>query len=404
MVPDIHIVWIIRSRDTKRDVTKRLYYSDSGLTDFTARVVAIEGERVYLDRTAFYPTSGGQPHDLGVLGGDAVADVLDEGERIAHLLASPPRFRPGDDVPGRVDWTRRFDHMQQHTGQHLLSAVFGELLGYRTVSVHFGADDSTLDLDAELVSRDAALRAERRANEIVLANRAVTVTMEDAAAATGLRKPPDRTGEIRVVAIDGLDRSACGGTHVRATGEIGPVTIRRIEKYKKLSRVEFLCGWRALGRARADYHALTAMATTMTASIDELPVLVSKLSAGMRAADSERRKLADELARLRARARYDATAPGADGVRRIIERAAPMDDLRAMGLATSTFPKAVFLGTCASPPSIVFAASEDSGANAGEALKAQLVKHGGRGGGSPRVAQGTVGDAASLDAIVVALT
>src|SRR5689334_2166496 len=151
-------------------MTERLYYLDSYLTDFDARVTdrADDGRRLYLDRTAFYPTSGGQPHDLGRLGDAAVVDVIDEGNRIAHLLAAPLRAQR---VTGRIDWARRFDHMQQHTGQHLLSAVLADLYGFATISVHFGADGSTLDLETAGMTPDQVRAAELRANAVVTENR-----------------------------------------------------------------------------------------------------------------------------------------------------------------------------------------------------------------------------------------
>jgi len=385
-------------------VTERLYYTDAYLTDFTATVVATDGVRVHLDRSAFYPTSGGQPHDAGELGGARVVDVVDEGDRVAHVLAVPLAFAPGAAVSGRVDWARRFDHMQQHTGQHLLSALFEELFGHQTVSVHFGDRYSTLDLSTEALSREHAARVERAANGMVLENRAVTVAFEDAASAAGLRKGAERAGRIRVVTIDGVDRSACGGTHVRVTAEIGPVVIRRIERYKQFSRVEFLCGWRALARARADFDALSAIAATMTAAIDELPALISAQSADLRAADAERRKLTAELARHRARERYDAAGAGADGVRRLVERGATMDELRALAQALTALPRVLFAGVAAGPPpALLFAASADSGVNAGAALKAALAAHGGRGGGSPHVAQGSVADPVALEAVIQVL-
>ena len=384
-------------------MTERLYYTDARLVEFTARVTEVAGTRVYLDRTAFYPTSGGQPFDTGMLGDARVIDVVDEETRIAHVLEKPARVVASDEVKGRVDWSRRFDHMQQHTGQHLLSAVFEELFDHKTVSVHFGDEYATLDLDASALSRDRALKAERRANEIVFENRPVRVTFEDSASTTGLRKAVDRTGELRIVEIEGVDRSACGGTHVRGTGEIGPVVVRRIEKYKQATRVEFICGWRALARGRADFDALTAIAASLTASIDEAPALVTAQSAHLKAAETEARKRGEELAKYQARERYDATAPGLDGVRRITETAASMDPLRAMAQAVSALPKVVYVGSVASPPGIVYAASADSGANAGEALKAALGANGGRGGGSPRVAQGTVADAAALQRVITVL-
>jgi alanyl-tRNA synthetase len=381
-------------------MTERLYYTDARLTEFTARVVEVAGDRVYLDRTAFYPTSGGQLFDIGTLGDARVVDVVDEKERIAHVLEKPARFSPNDELKARVDWTRRFDHMQQHTGQHLLSAVFEELFGHKTVSVHFGDESSTLDLDTAILSKDRVVKAERRANEIVFENRAVAVSFEDAATASGLRKEVDRSGELRIISIDGLDRSACGGTHVRGTGEIGPVVVRRIEKYKQSTRVEFICGWRALARSREDFDALSAMAGSLTASIDEVPALVAAQAAHLKEAETSARKTGEELAKYQARERYDAAAIDANGVRRVEETAASMDPLRAMAQAIALLPKAVYVGSVASPPGIVFAASADSGVNAGEILKAALTTNGGRGGGSPRVAQGTVPDADALQRVL----
>jgi alanyl-tRNA synthetase len=381
-------------------VTVRLYYTDSYLAEFAARVVSVDGTRVYLDGTAFYPTSGGQPHDLGVLGGIKIADVLDEETRVAHVLESSATFLPGAEVKGTLDWTRRFDHMQQHTGQHLLSALFDDRFGYKTVSVHFGPESSTLDLDTESLATTGIAEVEQAANQVVLENRQVGVAIEEAATAAGLRKPSERTGGLRVVAIEGLDRSACGGTHVRSTCEIGPVVIRRVEKTRKLNRVEFLCGWRAIRRAHADFDALTRMAATMTASIDDLPALVESQAASLRAADAAHRKLADEVARYRARELYDTAPPDASGMRRIEDRTSSMDELRAIAQAMSRLPRVLFVGAVASPPAVVFAASQDSGVNAGAVLKSALASRGGRGGGSPTVAQGSLGDAASMDVVV----
>jgi alanyl-tRNA synthetase len=384
-------------------MTERLYYADARLTDFSARVVEVAGNRVYLDRTAFYPTSGGQQFDTGTLGDARVVDVVDEKGRIAHVLEHPATFSPNDELSAHIDWTRRFDHMQQHTGQHLLSAVFEELFSHKTVSVHFGDASATLDLDTASLSMERAMRAERRANEIVLENRRVVVTFEDSASATGLRKAVDRVGELRIVEIEGIDRSACGGTHVRGTAEIGPVTIRRIEKYKQSVRVEFVCGWRALAWARADFDALSGAAASLTAAIDEVPALVTAQVAQLKQAETDARKRGEELAKYQARERYDATAAGPDGIRRIIETASSMDPLRAMAHAISALPKAIYVGTVASPPGVVFAASADSGVNAGEVLKAALSANGGRGGGSPRAAQGTVADSAALQRVLGAL-
>ena len=380
-------------------MTTRLYYSDSYRTEFDARVVerADDGRRVYLDRTAFYPTSGGQPHDIGTLGGAPVRDVIDEGERIAHVVDAPIT---DDAVTGRIDWPRRFDHMQQHTGQHVLSAVVSDLFGWATVSVHFGADVSTLDVDVPSITPEHAARAERRANEIVFENRPVTVSYEDAATATGLRKASDRDGTLRIVSIAELDRSACGGTHVRATGEIGAILIGKIDKVRQSARLEFVCGMRAVERARADHDALSRLAQSLSAAPHEVADLVARQAVRLKEGESRLRTLETELAARVARERYDAAQPDDTGVRRVVERRASgsLEELRALALATASLPRAVFVGAVESPAaSLLLSASDDSGLDAGRTLKAALADAGGRGGGSARLAQGTLPSRDALD-------
>ena len=297
-------------------MTHRHYYTDAYRREFTATVLerSADGTRLYLDETAFYPTSGGQPHDLGTLGGVDVVDVVDEDSRIAHVVSRPidavePR------LVGRIDWTRRYDHMQQHTGQHLLSAVFEDLFGAKTVSVHFGPESSTLDLDVEGLTREQIVTAESRANDVVGEARPVLVTFEDAATAQGLRKASERAGTLRIVSIEGVDRSACGGTHVRTTAEIGAVLVRSSEKVRKTTRVEFVCGRRALRRARRDLEALSAIAGSLSSSLDDAPAVVATQGERLRDADNVRKKLDRELSAYRVRERYDATTPDAGGVR-----------------------------------------------------------------------------------------
>jgi alanyl-tRNA synthetase len=377
--------------------TTRLYYTDSYLTTFDAHVVDVaeDGRRVYLDQTAFYPTSGGQPHDVGTLGDSRITDVIDEGDRIAHVLERPLASGAGD-VQGRITWERRFDHMQQHTGQHLLSAVLEDAFGYHTVSVHFGSDYSSLDLDVEALSPEQIVAAETRSNLIVAENRPVTTGFEDASQATGLRKESERTGTLRVVTIAGLDRSACGGTHVRATGEIGAVLVRKVERVRKSARVEFVCGLRAVRRARADFEALTRVAGALSASLEDAPALVSAQGEQLRAAENERRRLERELASYRARSLYELAAPSAEGLRIVRHDAPSMDELRTLAQAIVALPKAVLVGTTGEPPSLLVAVAEDTGLDAGRLLKESVAKVGGRGGGSSRIAQGSVPDRGRL--------
>jgi len=385
-------------------MTERLYYTDSYLRDFTARVPGTgDGRLVYLDRTAFYPSSGGQPFDMGSIGGVPVIDVVDEGERIAHKLESALTAGPAVDCA--IDWRRRFDHMQQHTGQHLLSAVFEELSGLRTVSFHMGAESSTIDLEGAPVEARTLVEAERRANQVVFENRAVGVEFQQAAEAEGLRKATGRQGTLRIVTIEGMDRSACGGTHVRSTGEIGAVLLRKLDKVRNTSRVEFLCGGRAVRRARADYEALNKAAQMFSVPLDEVPAMVSTQLETARAAEKAKRKLELDLAAYQGKELYQATAPGADGVRRVVRRGerGNLEELRAIAQNFTAQSKAVFIAALSDPPAVLLAVSEDAGMDAGKSLKAALAQAGGRGGGNARIAQGSVADASALPTVLQAI-
>jgi alanyl-tRNA synthetase len=378
-------------------MTERIYYRDSYLTRFQARVVDANPERtrVYLDRTAFYPTSGGQPFDTGTLGGVAVIDVIDEGERIAHVTAAPVAQT---EVEGVIDEARRFDHMHQHTGQHLLSAVFIEMLHAPTVSFHLGADACTIDIQRDALSADEVRAVERRANDLVMENRAVTVEFRDTIDDLGLRKATDRTGEVRIVTIAGLDRSACGGTHVRATGEIGPILIRKLDRIRGIVRVEFLCGTRAIARARADFDALAGVCRVLSCPLDEAPAHVSALQERLQTAEKSRARLAGELARIEGRELWRSTEPRPSG-RRIAIRNVPAltEEVRVLALSFVASESACFIALASDPPGILLAASADSGVHAGNVLKAALAKHGGRGGGNVALAQGSVPSKEQLD-------
>jgi len=384
-------------------MTERLYYQDSYLTEFRARVVDASPDRlrVYLDRTAFYPTSGGQPFDIGRLGDVEVAEVIDEEERVAHVLRAP---LASPEVAGSIDWKRRFDHMQQHTGQHLLSAVLIELFDAPTVSFHLGADSSTIDVSRALTEQQLR-EAERRANQIVFENRPVGVTFQHSSEDLDLRKPTERAGLIRIVSIQDLDRSACGGTHVRATGEIGPILIRKLDRIRGNLRIEFVCGMRAVRRAQADFAALSQIARTFSAPLDETPALVEAQREKLADADRTRRKLATELAQLRGRVLFADTSPSPDGVRRVERRLdALSEDLRPEAQSFTEGSRAMFLAVGADPPSILLAVSKDSGIHAGDLLKRALTEAGGRGGGNATMAQGSLPSTAALDDATASLS
>jgi alanyl-tRNA synthetase len=388
-------------------MTERLYYHDSYLTEFRARVVDVSSDavspdrqRVYLDRTAFYPTSGGQPFDRGELGGLRVIDVTDEGDRIAHVLAGAITET---EVAGRIDRDRRFDHMQQHTGQHLLSAVLVELFDAPTVSFHLGAEACTIDV-ANTLSPEQLREAERRANEIVFDNRPVTISFRDSSEDLGLRKPTEREGPVRIISIENLDRSACGGTHVRATGEIGPILLRRLDRIRGNQRIEFLCGGRAVARARADFEALSQIARVFSSPLDETPGLVDGQREKLQESERVRRKLSMELAQAGGRALYAEAAPGVDGVRRIMRRLESVsEESRAEAQAATGSGPAIFAAVAETPPAILLAASKDSGVNCGEVLKRLLGEKGGRGGGSAAMAQGSLPSNSALQELTESL-
>ena len=382
-------------------MTERIYYTDSYLREFRARVVELsaDGRTVYLDRSAFYPASGGQPFDLGSIAGVALVEVVDEDDRVAHRLAAPLAIE--GEVIAQIDWARRFDHMQQHSGQHLLSAVFEDLFGLHTVSFHLGAESATIDLEGGPVDTRMLCKAEQRASQVVFENRPLDVRFEDAREAQGLRKASEREGTLRIVSIAGLDRSACGGTHVRATGEIGVILLRKWEKIRQAVRVEFVCGGRAVRRARADFEALTKVSQVYSAGLDEIPAMVAAQVEAARAGEKARRKVELELAACQGRELYQAAAPGPDGVRRLTQRLdrGNLEDLRALAQNFTAQPMSVFLATMKDPPSVLLATSADSGVDAGRLLKAALAEAGGRGGGNARIAQGSVPGAAALDAL-----
>jgi alanyl-tRNA synthetase len=383
-------------------MTERLYYNDCYLRQFQARVMTVseDGRRVSLDRTAFYPSSGGQPFDVGRLGGVAVLDVVDEDDRVVHVLDAP---LAAGDVTGEVDWARRFDHMQQHTGQHLLSAVFEELFGIATVSFHMGAAVSTIDVNAPSLDTRQVEQVEERCAEIVGEARPVVITFEDASADLGLRKLSERTGTLRIVSIDGLDRSACGGTHVRSTAEIGAVQIRKLEKIRGTVRVEFVCGLRTIRAARADFRLLSEISRTLSTPFEDVPGLVAAQIEKAKTLEKTCQRLSTELAKREGGELHATTAPSEDGIRRVVQRGAIDDAVRARAQAFITGGKAVFLAVSEDPASVLLAASADSGVHAGNRVKEAVSAAGGRGGGNQTLGQGSV-PAAALRGVVASLS
>lgn len=376
-------------------MTNRLYYTEPYRTEFDATIVvvhSIDGRtHVTLDQTAFYPTSGGQPFDTGTLGGADVSEVIDrEDGTIAHVVSGTPRV--GEVVRGAIDWARRFDHMQQHTGQHVLSAAFDRLLGVRTESFHMGTVSATIDLAREVSAAEVA-KAEDEANRIVWEDRAVAIRFATAeeAAKMPLRKEPVRTGPLRLIDVEDFDLSACGGTHVSRTGAVGVIAIGGTEKFRGGSRVEFLCGGRALGRFRLWRDSLAAAQKFLSVAPDEMAAAVERMQGESKSQQRTLRGFQEKLAIHEAHALLARAVPS--GEQAVVVEA--LEGWDAQGLksiavaAAAEKPNAVVaLFTTTNPARVVIARGSAATVDAGALLKSLVAKFGGKGGGKPDLAQG----------------
>jgi alanyl-tRNA synthetase len=383
-------------------VTERLYYDDSYLRQFTARVTtcAPAGQHWHatLDRTAFYPASGGQPADAGTLGAANVLNVTEgaNGE-VVHVL---DRAVAMGSVEGVIDWPRRRDHMQQHTGQHILSAAFVQHCLLPTVSFHLGREISTIDLPA-LPAPAQVEHAVREANAVVLANVAVEVMYGTAAELErlGIRKAVERQGVLRAVCIGDFDHQPCGGTHVTRSGEVGAIVVRRIEKQKQNARLEFLCGDRALAAAQLDYATLAEAARLLSCATGEIPSAVARFLAERQAGHKQLDAALQQLAEREA-AELLREAGGA-----------PCCVRKALSGADAAYVRRLATALCAGPgvqariatrPGgfVVFAQSAGGPADMSRLLRDALGSVGGKGGGTRDFAQGSVPDPAQLETVL----
>jgi alanyl-tRNA synthetase len=398
-------------------MTERLYYHDSFLYDFDAEVVEMNEDRrpaLILDRTAFYPASGGQVFDTGwIAAGDAklrVAEVADaEDGRVVHYLEATrdvAALKPGMHVHGQIDAARRRDHMQQHSGQHVLSAAFLRLYNMATVSFHMGDDYCSIDLDTPTLTREQMESAERLANEIVMESREVQIRFvtRDEAAKLGLRKiPPVERDELRLIDIRDFDLTACGGTHVSYTGQIGAVLLRKIEKVRQGWRVEFVAGDRAVATARRDFSTLSETASLFSAQIYDVPQQARKSLDEIKSLRKQLEQAEEELATAQAAALL-AETPEKNG-RKLVVRTFSDRELSGLKLLAQKLTRAApnvvaLLATTSPQPSLVFAQSAGQPFDMGVLMKETMVKLGGRGGGSKDMAQGGAAKADGLDAAV----
>lgn len=390
-------------------MTIRRYYDDSYTTRFQARVIDTgppEGPpRAVLDETFFYPSSGGQPHDTGTLGPALVhnVEVRENDGAIVHHLDAP---LPQGTVAASLDWPRRLDHMQQHTGQHILSQAFLRQAGAPTIGFHLGKEMVSIDVETARLDDSAVADAEALANEIVSRNLAVRAWFpaEEELAALALRKTPEVRGPLRVVGIGDFDFSACGGTHVSATGEIGLITVLRTERLTRGMRVEFLTG----GRARADYarkHALVReLSTALTCSPSELGASVARLSSALVDARRQISTLVERELDAEAGRRLD-TAQRIGGIRVVCVamEGRAIDEIKGLALRMTTLPGVIaLLGVAGARTQLIFARSEDVSVELKPVFDRTLATLGQGKGGGTRILQG-VGGASTLERLEAVL-
>jgi alanyl-tRNA synthetase len=390
--------------------TRRLYYDDAFEKEFTARVLhcevlppdlskGITGKvwGLLLDRTAFYPTSGGQPNDLGKIEDANVLDVRDEGDEILHLVDRRPS---SPDVNGCINWPRRFDHMQQHTGQHLLSAMFQERFGLPTVSFHLGADICTIDLRG-IEPTDAFLEgAERAANQVIFEDRPVNVRYgtADQLSQLGVRKEVEREGILRAIEIESADLQPCGGTHVKRTGQIGLILVGRCTKVRQDWRVEFVCGGRAERAARRDFQRLRQAAEKLSCAPEEV---VSAATRAIEERDANFKKFRAMLERLaKAEAALALQGPSDSRGFRVVSRVfenVPADYLGFFASELAKSEKTIALLGTNEDGHLFFAQHLSVGKDMNALLKQVCEKVGGKGGGTRDFARGRLNNGATAE-------
>lgn len=396
-------------------MTERLYYNDPALLEFDATVTSVEdrGEQgiVLLDRSAFYPTSGGQNFDTGQIYALAigarvrVVDVQEHEQTgdILHLVECPPGWlRPGVPVRGEIDAARRGDHMQQHSGQHLLSGAFERLFGFATVSFHMGDETCTIDLATDKVSAEQVVEAERLANEIVLEDRPVEIRYAEAneARTMGVRKIPSAEREkLRLIEIRDFDLNACGGTHVKTTGHIGAILLRKTEKVKQGVRVEFVCGLRAVATARRDFQAVSEAGAVFSAHIWDVPQQACKVVDEVKNGQKAQHRLLEEVAELQA-GNLLRTAEERSGQKFVVEfyPERNLDFIKVLAQKLVRLDKTVaLLGCGGTQPSLVFAQTVGLANDMGALMKETMQNLGTRGGGNRDMAQGGAPDPARAE-------
>ena len=378
-------------------LTERLYYSDSHLIEFEAKVIDVT-ERVsgwaavILDQTAFYPTGGGQPSDTGTLNSQRVVECIDDGERgVLHVVQGVTPSR-GSVVKGRIDWARRLDHIQQHTGQHILSQSFEKLFNAPTKSFRVLDQSSEIDLEINNPTTELIERAVELANNVIWEDRSITIrnVTADEAANLPLRKEPARSGDLRLIEIEGFDLSPCGGTHAVRTGEVGVIAVRTWERAKGLTRIEFVAGTRALADYRRANASARAIATLFSTSRDDAPQLAAAMVEDNKELQKRVRVLEDIAAGVEAENLLSENQSEGTRIIARVFNSRDAESLKKLAHALIGHPNIITLlgSRDRDTARLVFARSADASGDMSELMRQACEMIDGRGGGRPDMAQG----------------
>lgn len=368
-------------------MTKKLYYESAYIREWETRITRKlergDGTYLVMEETAFYPHGGGQPCDLGWIDKIPVLDVVQEEGEILHKVERLPEK---EEVSCRLDWDRRFDHMQHHSGQHLLSAMCLEVCQAETLSFHLGQDYATIDIARSDLPQDQLMMLELEVNDQVYLNRKITnyVVSREQAAALPLVKQPKVTDDIRIVEIEGIEYNACGGTHVSATGEIGMIKLLRAEKQKGHMRLYFKCGYRALKEFNAGMEILGSLSVRFNTAKEEILDRIAKW-------DQEQKQLQAELNAVKAE--NDVYLAGkllAERQGSLIKHVfadKPLKDMQNLAAKLTEEAEVIVLFVSNADHKVVLAQGDKSGLACGAFFKQYLAEYRGKGGGSDKIAQ-----------------
>jgi len=369
--------------------TKRIYFEDPYQVEFESKIIARVKHNnrpaLILEQTCFYPESGGQPADKGTLNGVELIDVIEDEGRILHIIDQEVVETK---VKGKVDWKTRFDYMQQHAGQHILSQSFWGLMQGKTMSFHLGQDVSTLEIDIQKISDMELEKVEEEANKVIFQNRNIKTYFvdEDKIGKVPLRRPPKKSGLIRVVEVSDYDFSACGGTHPSRTGEIGLIKILKWGKLRNNLCFEFVCGSRALKDYTLKNRILLQAASRFSVREEEVLSAVEKLFADLKNGKKQTKKVLLKLSELEAR---DIRQNTEGGVIKKVYSGRSRDDIRHIALNIIHNPGYIVLFglKAARKANLILARSEDVDFDMRELIPAASQLINGKGGGRPSLVE-----------------